>query len=64
MSENLTDFKGNKIVKNTKLVDSEKVEEMMLEQLKEMRKKKPFETMNKLLGLTKNQYLETRRFEK
>lgn len=35
MSENMTDHKGNKIIKKQKLVDSAKVEQMMLEQLKE-----------------------------
>ena len=57
----MVDSDGKKMIPD-KLTDSAKVEELMMAALKSLKQKKPFEKMNKMLGMTKNQYIENQSF--
>lgn len=54
----MVDEDGHKIIKQSKLVDSSKLEQMLVEQLEQQKKKKPFERMHNLYGITRGQYIE------
>jgi len=60
----MLDEEGHLLVKKKKKVDSEKVEAMLLAQLDQMTKKKAFEKMTSLLGISKTQYIALQHFEK
>ncbi len=59
----MEDTDGKKIVQDKK-VDSAKVEELMMAALRNLKQKKPFEKMNKMLGMTRLQYIENQSYER
>ena len=62
--ENMVDEDGHRVIKPLRAVDSSKLEEMLVQQLEKQRKKKPFERMHNLYGLTRPQYIEKTNFDK
>ena len=64
MSDNLVDAEGRKIVTKKKDVDSEKLADMMVKAYALLVQKKEHEKMERLLNMTKNQYIENCNMEK
>lgn len=64
LQNNILDSAGQPLVRRKKKVDSEKVEAMLLAQLDQMTKKKAFERMTSLLGITKTQFIALQHFER